>query len=207
MDWYNTFASFYDLMIEPHYRKARKEAAKALAAENGDTILDLACGTGPNFKYLSPIVGEEGSIIALDFSKGMINKARKKIISKGWKNITLLQEDAKFVTRRKLESVRNKDVELDGVIVVLGLSVIPEYEKVLDNTFKLLKEGGRYIIVDVFADRWVPQSSIVKLIARADLKRRPWEYLEANCNDFSMTYLSKTRHLHGGLLYMAKGVK
>ncbi len=207
MFWYDIFSGFYSAVVEPHYRKYRKTGVESLKLKDGDFVLDLACGTGPNFKYLSPFIGAKGMVIGLDYSKGMIRKSKKEVTKNGWKNIQLVQENATKIKGESIEEICGRKIQFDSVICVLGFSVIPEYRKVFENTFDLLKPNGRYAIVDIYADRFVPQKWYVELIARADLERRPWELLESKSEDFTLTYLSKNRHLHGGLLYLASGKK
>jgi len=207
MNWYDVFSGFYDLTIEPHYKKARKIGIEALNINEGDVVLDLACGTGPNFKYLSSLVGETGLVIGLDYSKGMISRAKKKVFKNNLKNIVLIQEDAKQISKEQINKICGRDIQFNHVICVLGLSVIPKHKEIFENTFALLKPGGNYVIIDVYADKFVPQSWVVKLIARADLKRKSWELLKKTTREFSLNYISKRRFIHGGLLYIATGKK
>ncbi len=207
MTWYDVFSGFYNTFVEPHYKKARKFGSESLNLKEGDVVLDLACGTGPNFKHLSPAVGSSGTVIGLDYSKGMISRAEKEIVKNDWKNIQLIQEDAKALNRELIDEICGRKIRINSVIVVLGLSVIPNYEEVFRNTFDLLEPNGTYTIIDVYADKFVPQKWMVEMIARADVKRKSWALLEERCSNFSLTYLSKNRHLHGGLLYLASGTK
>jgi ubiquinone/menaquinone biosynthesis C-methylase UbiE len=207
MSWYDTFSGFYDLTVEPLYKKARKIGVDALNLKEGDVVLDLACGTGPNFKHLSPLVGKTGLVIGLDYSKGMINKAKKKVAKNNWENVILIQEDARQISKEQITKYCGREIQFNNVIIVLGLSVIPEHEEVFENTYALLKPGGNYVIIDVYADKFVPTSWWIKLLARADLKRKSWELLEKKTSGFSLNNISKNRHLHGGLLYIASGKK
>ncbi len=207
MSWYDTFSSFYDLTVEPHYKKARKIGVDALNLKEGDVVLDLACGTGPNFKHLSPLVGETGLVIGLDYSKGMISKAKKKVTKNNWENIILIQEDAKQISKEQINKICGREIQFDNVICVLGLSVIPKHQEAFENTYALLKPDGNYVIIDIYADKFVPTSWWTELLARADLKRKSWEFLEKITTDFSLNNISKNRHLHGGLLYIASGKK
>ncbi len=207
MSWYDIFSSFYDLTVEPHYKKARKIGIDALNLKEGDVVLDLACGTGSNFKYLSPLVGETGLVIGLDYSKGMINKAKKKVSKNNWENIILIQEDAIQISKELLNKICGREIQIDNVICVLGFSVIPKHEEVFKKTYALLKPDGNYVIIDIYADKFVPQSWWTKIVARANLKRKSWEFLEKSTTSFSHNNISKKRHLHGGLLYIASGKK
>ncbi len=207
MSWYDTFSGFYDLTVEPHYKEARKIGVDKLNLKEGDVVLDLACGTGPNLKHLSPLVGKTGLVIGLDYSRGMINKAKKKVAENNWENVILIQEDAREISKDQIAKYCGREIHFDNIISVLGLSVIPEHEEVFENTYALLKPGGNYVIIDIYADKFVPTSWWTKLLSRADLKRKSWEFLEKKTSDFSLNNISKNRHLHGGLLYIASGKK
>ena len=75
MDWYDWIASFHDRSLEPLYRDARAAAVTALAAEPGQVVLDLPCGTGQSFDRLAPAVGPRGLLVGIDFSAGMLAQA------------------------------------------------------------------------------------------------------------------------------------
>ncbi|MCP4442200.1 MAG: methyltransferase domain-containing protein [Aureispira sp.] len=207
MKWYDIFSSFYDLAIEPVYKKARKQGVEALWLKEGDLVLDLACGTGPNFKHIMPVIGESGLLIGVDYSKGMLDKARKKVKKNNWKNVVLIEQDAGKLTTSEIQEDCGKPIAVDNIICVLGLSVIPEWEAVLQNMFELLAPGGSFIIIDVYADKRVFQTWMVERIARADVSRKSWEPLEVLSKDFELSYVSKKRWLHGGLLFLAHGKK
>ena len=118
----------------PIIKIARKIGIEALKLKEGDVVLDLACGTGPNFKYPSPMVGRTGLIIGLDSSKGMLRKAAKKIAKNKWENIQLIQEDARQISASRINEIYGHEIQLDSIVCVLGLAVIPEDEEVLKST-------------------------------------------------------------------------
>ncbi len=207
MPWYDWFASFYDASVESFYRDFRVQAVERLRLEPGATALVLACGTGQDLNPLVPAVGETGRVIGLDFSAGMLAKARKRVGKHGWENVTLVEADARTVSAEQLDQASGGPVALDAVLVCLGLSVIPDWEQAFERTWELLRPGGRYVIFDVYAERWVPQTTWVQLIARADVKRKVWEPLEAAAVDFEREHLPGSPHLHGGSLYLSSGTK
>ena len=90
----------------------RRSAVKTLELEKGDTVLDLACGTGLNHEFLEDAVGSSGKIIAFDYSNLRILQAAKRQAEKnGWNNITFIQGDA---ARLSL------DAKVDGVLSNFG---------------------------------------------------------------------------------------
>src|SRR5919197_740369 len=64
----------------------RKLAVESLALRAGDTVIDLACGTGLNFPYLQQAVGENGRIIGVDLTDAMLDQARQRVRDHGWRN-------------------------------------------------------------------------------------------------------------------------
>lgn len=204
MPWYDLFATFYDHTVERVYRPYRAEAAAALALRPGQAVLDLACGTGPNLEHL---VGEDRAVFAVDFSAGMLSRARRRVERAGWDGVHCLQRDARALTLDDLAEARGGPVQLDAVLTTLGLSVIPDWERVLDSTWALLPPGGRYAIFDIYTEAWVPTTSLVRLLARADMTRRTWERLEALGATVEHRFLAGSPHVHGGRPFLAVGIK
>ncbi|MBI2638322.1 methyltransferase domain-containing protein [Candidatus Peregrinibacteria bacterium] len=119
--------------------KLRRIAAEKLYLRKGDTVLDLACGTGLNFSYLEKYIGNTGKIIAFDYSEEMLCSARKNAAEHGWKNIEFLLGDAAEL------HLKNK---VDGVESTLGISAIPRYKEALQKAVNALADGGRISILD-----------------------------------------------------------
>lgn len=119
--------------------KLRKLAIEELGLKPGDTVLDLACGTGLNHEFLEDVVGPEGKIIALDFSDEMLRSAERKAKEHNWRNITFIQGDAAKTTF---------DAKVDGVLSTLGISAIPQHKEALKNAINALKNGKKISILD-----------------------------------------------------------
>ncbi len=96
--YYDIFSKFYDKIIEMHSKdpqgRLRRALAKRTEVKEGDFVLDLCTGTGAVLSALSERVGEKGLVVGLDFSAGMLSKAKEKIIKKGLKNVVLVQAEA-----------------------------------------------------------------------------------------------------------------
>ena len=139
----------------------------------------------------------------------MLRRARRQAKKKGWDNVHLLQKDARKLTNADLAKAVGEPVELDKVVVTLGLSVIPDWESVLSNTFELLRPGGKYVIFDIHCepDKRVLQSWLVTKVAQADLGRQTWKELDARSEDFSFRYLPGSPHVHGGRPFLASGAR
>jgi len=207
MKWYDIFASIYDYSVELVYRPYRPRIVRALQLNPDDAVLDLACGTGRNHPYLQDALSEHGMVFGVDFSEGMLNKAQRQATQQDWRNVHLIHHDARTLEKSRLCEAANRDIGLQAVLVTLGLSVVPDWKTVLEHTFELLEPGGRYVIFDIYAERWVPQSWVVKHLAQADLYRQSWSVLETLSDDFSFEFLPGSPHIHGGRPFLASGRK
>ena len=81
-----------------HYDRATRRAAPvraravaALGLRPGETVLDVACGTGVCFPLLEEQVGRSGTIIGVELSPDMLALARRRVEHAGWTNVTLIQ--------------------------------------------------------------------------------------------------------------------
>lgn len=206
MKWYDIFSNFYDKSLEKLYFNSRKRAIELLDIQDNQTIIDIACGTGANFKHIK--AGNDNVYLyGTDYSNGMLKKAQALVNDNSWKNVFLFQADARKLTLSYIENNTGKKLSFDRVICVLGLSVIPDWEMVLDNLIGLLNENGKIVIVDVFAEKRGFNSWLVEKVAKADLNRKIWQTLETKTVDFHQEYLPVNESKVGGKLFVAVGTK
>lgn len=206
MKWYDFFSNVYDSSLEKLYFDSRKRAATLLNLQPGQALIDVACGTGANFAHIQS-TGTEVRIYGTDFSQGMLRRGQARIDKNKWTNIALFQADARDLTPSYVEQKTNGTPTFDRIICVLGLSVIPDWEQVLDKMLGLLKEGGKIVIVDVFAEKRDFNTWLVEKVARADLNRKIWQTLETKTTDFHHEYLPVKESKVGGKLFVAVGTK
>jgi ubiquinone/menaquinone biosynthesis C-methylase UbiE len=182
MNHYDVISRPYEYFTEKLHGGHRREAIELLRVGPGQTVLDVPCGTGANFPLLEPRLGPIGQILGVDYSKGMLARARSKIGRFGWENVRLQQADARVLTAEQLGSP-----EIDAVICMLGLSVVPEWELAFGRMYDLLRPGGRFVAMDLFLDgkttSWIA-NKYYGLIAQAHSTRRFWEPLEQRVDDF-----------------------
>lgn len=86
---YRRRAPVYDLELAL-FEPLRAEAIARLAPRPGDTVLDVACGTGLSFAGLRRAVGPRGRVIGLEQSPEMVAQARRRIARARWRNVDLL---------------------------------------------------------------------------------------------------------------------
>ena len=178
---------FYDKQLEELTAEARRLCVEQLRLQPGSTVVDLGCGSGLNQPFLAEAVGEQGRIIGLDASTGMLARAQARADAGGYAGrLSLLEADL-----RQLDMVRRAHAELDavdGVLATLIFSVVPDWQSVFQQAFGLLRDGGRFGIMDTYWPRPSLQQRIINLTYAADAKRCSFGLLEQAGTDFSLSY-------------------
>lgn len=121
----------------------RHAARLALGLKQGDCVLDLACGTGLNFSHLRQLVGDHGRVVGVDLTPAMLDIARRMIAAKGWQNVEVREADA--------ANLPFSDASFDKVIVSFALNIIPDYGKALEEVWRVLVPGGRFVALEMRA--------------------------------------------------------
>jgi ubiquinone/menaquinone biosynthesis C-methylase UbiE len=206
MKWYDLFSTFYDTSLEKLYLESRKRAIELLDLKDGQIVIDIACGTGANFKHIKS-QNLSLKIYATDFSNGMLRRAQDNIIKNEWNDITLFQADARKLDAKFIEQKIKTKIKFDRIICCLGFSVIPDWEMVLDNMIDLLNEDGKLVIIDVFAAKRDFNTWLVELFAKADLDRAIYQLLEKKTRNFNVEFLPIKESKVGGKLFVAVGKK
>ena len=185
MKWYDLIAPIYDKAIRSLYLPYRRKVVKSLQLEPGQTVLDLGCGSGLNFELIMEGIGSQGKLIGVDFSIKMLKRAQKTIDQHGWKNVYLLQQDARQLNINELNIHSNSGIRIDRVLCTLGFSVFPNWENVFEKSYSLLERNGRYAIMDLYSKNRTFQTQIVNILANSDISRRVWEPLQKICSNYS----------------------
>ncbi len=88
IETYRKKAKHYDLTSRlypaPGYpqRAQRRRAVQALGLRPGDTVIDIACGTGLNFSLIEEMIGPDGRIVGVDLTDAMLERAQDRIRTK-----------------------------------------------------------------------------------------------------------------------------
>jgi len=206
MGYYDLFSLWYDRALEPMYRPHRQAAADALRLGPGLTVLDLPCGTGQSFDRVAPAIAPGGHLIGADFSTGMLRKATARVAANRWDHVTTMHADGRVVSIPQLSEAVGGPVQVDRLLVFLGLTVFEDWRDVFAHLWSLLAPGGRCVLVDCYRERLGFQGRMVNLSARADVRRRAWEGLEEVAEGYERIDLP-SGHEHGGQIWLASGDK
>lgn len=129
---------FNDLITQGFHRYWKNRVVALSGLQAGGTALDMCCGTGDITERLGRIAGPEGRVVGLDFSFGMLQvaKTRDKNHEREY-----IQGDA-----MKLPL---PDSTFDAVTVGFGLRNLVRIEDCLDEVLRVLKPGGRFVVLDM----------------------------------------------------------
>lgn len=111
-----------------------QELVQLAAPEEGDRVLDVACGTGAVARYAAPLVGPTGCVIGLDLNAGMLAIAR-----------AMPQRDGVAIAWREgnATALPFPDASFDLVCCREGLQYFPDRAAALQEMSRVLVPGGR----------------------------------------------------------------
>jgi ubiquinone/menaquinone biosynthesis C-methylase UbiE len=174
---YDVTSRLYPVPGYPH-RGQRVRAVQALGLRAGDSVIDLACGTGLNFPLIEDVIGPGGRIVGVDLTDAMLAQAEDRIAAHGWRNISLVQSDA---------AEYSFPAQTDAILCTYALTQVPECAEVIARGAAALSGGGRWVVLDVKVPGSTPGwlahlgTAAVRPFAAIDewIMRRPWEAIRA----------------------------
>ena len=117
--------------------QSTKMLIQDVRAKRGDTVLDVACGTGLVTKMLGRTAGDSGRVMGVDMSAAALKIARAEC--KGQDNVSFVNADA--------ENITSAGCRFDVVTCQFGLFFFPDAPRALREMRRVLKRGGRIGIV------------------------------------------------------------
>ncbi|MES2777026.1 MAG: bifunctional demethylmenaquinone methyltransferase/2-methoxy-6-polyprenyl-1,4-benzoquinol methylase UbiE [Bacteroidota bacterium] len=118
----------------------RKKAIRQLTELQPKTVLDVATGTADvallTYKLLKP-----EKIIGIDISEGMLELGRKKIAAKQLDHVIALQSGDS-------EAINFGNASFDAITVAFGVRNFANLEKGLGEMLRVLKPGGKLVILE-----------------------------------------------------------
>lgn len=128
-----------DMMSGGVHRLWKDAFVKQIAPKHGETILDLAGGTGDISLRMHRVAPKAGITLS-DINPAMLAKGKDRLYDAGIANIPTMVIDA--------ETIPFADNSLDCVTIAFGLRNVTHIDTALAEIFRVLKPGGRFYCLE-----------------------------------------------------------
>ena len=127
-------------------------------ALEGQTVLDLGCGTGRDSYLASKLVGPAGRVIGVDMTREQLDVAvRHRDRQMQMFGYTRPNVEFKLGYIEEIDGLGIPESSVDVVISNCVLNLTVDKQRAFQNIFRLLKPGGELYFSDIFADRRIPE--------------------------------------------------
>lgn len=142
---FHSVAQRYDLMNDLMslgiHRLWKRQTIQRAMVRPGQSILDLAGGTGDLAAAFAPRVGPQGRVVVCDINESMLAAGRDRLLDRGLvENLEFVQADA--------EALPFPDESFHCVSIAFGLRNVTRKERALAEMRRVLKAGGRLLVLE-----------------------------------------------------------
>jgi demethylmenaquinone methyltransferase/2-methoxy-6-polyprenyl-1,4-benzoquinol methylase len=144
-DVFHSVAARYDLMNDLMsggiHRIWKRFTIELSGVRKGNSVLDIAGGTGDLAAQFADIVGPEGRVVLADINDSMLQVGRDKLLDSGrHANIEFVQADAQYLPF--------PDDSFDCITIAFGLRNVTDKDLALRSMLRVLKPGGRLLVLE-----------------------------------------------------------
>lgn len=144
-DVFRSVAGKYDLMNDLMsfgiHRLWKRFAVDQSGVRAGQSVLDVAGGTGDLSRWFSKRAGSSGKVILTDINESMLQVGRDRLADRGVAgNVDFVLADA--------ENLPFTEETFDCVSIAFGLRNVTRKQRALESMFRVLKPGGCLIILE-----------------------------------------------------------
>ena len=157
---FDSVATRYDLMNDLMslgiHRLWKRQAVELSGVRRGQRVLDLASGTGDLAARFAGPVGPGGEVVVADINAAMLDQGRQRLVDQGLVgNIRYVQADA--------QSLPFPGNHFDCVSIGFGLRNVTDKQRALKSILRVLKPGGRLLILEFSTPRNKPFKAMYDL--------------------------------------------
>ena len=137
---YSSYAGVYDHIFGRIFHESRESAVRSLLVQPGERILEVGVGTG----IALPFYPHHCTVVGIDLSDGMLEKARERQEEHRLDNVSLLQMDA--------GQMDFPDDSFETVMAAYVVTAVPDYRKVMTEMIRVCRPGGRIVLLNHFSN-------------------------------------------------------
>ena len=160
--FWRRWARLYDRVVTLSFlpfggeKRFRQKFVDMAGLKATDKVLDICCGTGSTTAIIAPEV-DQGHVTGVDLSPDMLAVAKKKAVAP-WVSFQVAS----------IDTLPFNDNSFDHVICSYGLHEIPEDIRAaaLDEVFRVLKPGGKFLALDYHLPRYFPARQAIGAFVR-----------------------------------------
>lgn len=150
---YTSYAGVYDKIFGKVFHEGRESAIRNLNVQPQERILEVGVGTG----LALPMYPRHCRIVAIDFSEGMLEVARKRTSEHRMDHVTIHRMDA--------GAMEFDDDSFDTVVAAYVVTAVPDYRKVVNEMIRVCRPGGRIIMLNHFSNGNKVIAAVEKVIS------------------------------------------
>ena len=130
-----------DLMSAGVHRLWKRMTIEMSGVRRGNSVLDIAGGTGDLTAKFSRIVGPEGTVVLADINSSMLQVGRDRLMDRGVvNNVIFSQADAQYLPF--------PDNTFDVITIAFGLRNVTDKDMALRSMLRVLKPGGPLLVLE-----------------------------------------------------------
>ena len=179
---YDQYDLMNDFMSFGIHRLWKRSLLNMMNPSNNQKLIDVACGTGDIAKLFLNNVNNAANITCVDPNKGMIKMGKKKLSN--FKNLDWIVASAE-----KLPIANNS---FDFYTISFGLRNTKNLNKVLSESYRVLKPGGRFLCLEFSKIQnssldliYKKYSKIIPSIGKLIVgEKKPYKYLIESIENF-----------------------
>lgn len=144
-DVFDSVATRYDLMNDLMsagvHRLWKRFTIELSGVRSGNSVLDIAGGTGDLAEKFSQLVGASGRVVLADINASMLRVGRDRLLDTGVQaNLEFVQADAQYLPF--------PDDSFDCITIAFGLRNVTDKDLALRAMLRVLKPGGRLLVLE-----------------------------------------------------------
>ena len=121
-------------------------------------VLDMGCGSGMDVYSISQLVGESGFVIGVDMTDNQLKIANRW---KDWHKDKFKYKESNVEFKlgyiELLDELDINDNSLDVVVSNCVVNLSYDKKRVLQQIFRILKNGGEFYFSDVYSSKRIPE--------------------------------------------------
>jgi ubiquinone/menaquinone biosynthesis C-methylase UbiE len=135
---YDAAADHFDDEPLAFWERIGRRTVGRLGLPAGVKVLDVGCGTGASALPAARAVGPNGSVIGVDLSARLLDRARAKARTQGLSNIDFRQAD--------MTALGYSDGGFDAVVSVFSVFFVPDMEGLVRELSRMVRPGGKLAV-------------------------------------------------------------